>query len=103
MLGRSDGTLNPGGVRFGSAEIYNIIDDNFRKDGVIDSLVVGQKIGINNDEGERVVLFLKMSDGRKFDKQLVENIKKKIREQLSPRHVPAFILPIDDIPVGIIS
>ncbi|CAI2173799.1 10214_t:CDS:2 [Funneliformis geosporum] len=98
MLGRSDGTLNPGGVRFGSAEIYNVIDKDFRKDGVIDSLVVGQKIGTNNKEGERVVLFLKMDSGRKCDKQLVENIKKKIRDQLSPRHVPSFILPIDDIP-----
>ena len=88
MLGRSDGTLNPGGVRFGSTEIYNIIDENFRKD-VIDSLVVGQKIGINNNESERVVLFLKMGDGRKCDKKLVENIKKKIRDQLSLKHVPA--------------
>ncbi|RGB37402.1 hypothetical protein C1646_694829 [Rhizophagus diaphanus] len=101
MLGRSDGTLNPGGVRFGSAEIYNIIDEYFRKDGIIDSLVVGQKTKMNNNESERVILFLKMSYKHKYDKELIENIKKKIKDQLSPRHVPTFILPIDDIPYTI--
>jgi acetoacetyl-CoA synthetase len=100
MLGRSDGTLNPGGVRFGSAEIYNIIDEYFRKDGIIDSLVVGQKTKMNNNESERVVLFLKMGYKQKYDKELIENIKKRIKDQLSPRHVPTFILPIDDIPVS---
>ncbi|CAG8635681.1 5578_t:CDS:2, partial [Racocetra fulgida] len=91
MLGRSDGTLNPGGVRFGSAEIYNIVE-SFSE--VQDSLVVGQKIG----EDERVVLFLKMCDGMKFSDELVTRIKAKIRKDLSPRHVPSFVLPIRDIP-----
>ncbi|RIB26226.1 acetoacetate-CoA ligase [Gigaspora rosea] len=91
MLGRSDGTLNPGGVRFGSAEIYNIVE-NFSE--IQDSLVVGQKIG----DDERVVLFLKMSEGIKFNDDLVLRIRTKIRNQLSPRHVPSFILPIADIP-----
>ncbi|CAG8592269.1 13841_t:CDS:2 [Cetraspora pellucida] len=91
MLGRSDGTLNPSGVRFGSAEIYNIVE-NFPE--VQDSLAVGQKVG----KDERVVLFLKMCDGIKFNDELVTRIKTKIKEQLSPRHVPSFILPIRDIP-----
>ncbi|CAG8784884.1 39003_t:CDS:2 [Gigaspora margarita] len=91
MLGRSDGTLNPGGVRFGSSEIYNIVE-NFSE--IQDSLVVGQKVG----DDERVVLFLKMNEGIKFNDDLVLRIRSKIRNQLSPRHVPSFILPIADIP-----
>ena len=61
---------------------------------VQDSLVVGQKI----DDGEQVVMFLKMANGHKFTSELVARIKAKVREQLSPRHVPAVILPIGDIP-----
>ncbi|CAG8558428.1 12528_t:CDS:2 [Ambispora gerdemannii] len=94
MLGRSDGTLNPGGIRFGSAEIYNIVE-SFPQ--VQDSLVVGQKIG----DDERVVLFLKMVSQYGLEKELVNKIKTKIRLQLSPRHVPAFILPIKEIPYTI--
>ncbi|CEG72538.1 Putative Acetoacetate-CoA ligase [Rhizopus microsporus] len=98
MLGRSDGTLNPSGVRFGSAEIYNVVD-RFRDDGVEDSLCVGQKI--KNEDDERVVLFLKMKAGHKFNEDLVKKIKVTIRSELSPRHVPAFVLPITDIPYTI--
>ncbi|RHZ67021.1 hypothetical protein Glove_303g139 [Diversispora epigaea] len=94
MLGRSDGTLNPAGIRFGSAEIYNIVNNNNFKE-IQDSLVVGQKI--KNDD-ERVILFLKIIQGEKFDEDLVARVKKRIREQLSPRHVPAIILSIEDIP-----
>lgn len=94
MLGRSDGTLNPAGIRFGSAEIYNIVNKNNFKE-VEDSLVVGQKI----DNDERVVLFLRITKGEKFGDDLVARIKRRIRDQLSPRHVPAIILPIGDIPV----
>ncbi|TPX34548.1 hypothetical protein SmJEL517_g02832 [Synchytrium microbalum] len=91
MLGRSDGTLNPGGVRFGSAELYNILE-NYPQ--VADSLVVGQKLG----DDERVVMFLKMGTGQEFNQKLVSDIKERIRKLLSARHVPAFILPIADIP-----
>lgn len=97
MLGRSDGTLNPSGVRFGSAEIYNVVDQ-FINQGVEDSLCVGQKI--KNEDDERVVLFLKMKEGVELTDDLVKSIKVKIRSELSPRHVPAFILPIADIPVS---
>lgn len=93
MLGRSDGTLNPNGVRFGSAEIYNIVNPtNFKE--VVDSLCVGQE----TQHGERVVLFVKMTDGISFDGGLAKRIRTKIREQLSARHVPQIILPIADIP-----
>ncbi|GAB5589527.1 hypothetical protein Unana1_04427 [Umbelopsis nana] len=98
MLGRSDGTLNPSGVRFGSAEIYNVVDE-FLPQGITDSLCVGQKI--KGEDDERVVLFLKMKDNVELTDALIKNIKVKIRSELSPRHVPAFILPIGDIPYTI--
>jgi len=98
MLGRSDGTLNPSGVRFGSAEIYNVVDE-FLPQGITDSLCVGQKI--KGEDDERVVLFLKMKDNVELADALIKNIKVKIRSELSPRHVPAFILPIGDIPYTI--
>ncbi|XP_065054567.1 acetoacetyl-CoA synthetase-like [Rhopilema esculentum] len=93
MLGRSDGTLNPSGVRFGSAEIYNIVNP-VQFPEITDSLCVG-----NNHNGrERVVLFLKMADQQSFNDDLVREVKKRIREELSARHVPEIILPIRDIP-----
>ncbi|KAI8061778.1 acetoacetate-CoA ligase [Gongronella butleri] len=98
MLGRSDGTLNPSGIRFGSAEIYNVVD-KFVDQGVEDSLCVGQKI--KGEDDERVVLFMKMKEGVALDDDLIKAIKLKIRAELSPRHVPAFVLPIQDIPYTI--
>ncbi|KAJ3416660.1 hypothetical protein HDV05_000490 [Chytridiales sp. JEL 0842] len=91
MLGRSDGTLKPGGVRFGSAELYNVMA-NFPD--VADSLAIGQKY--HNDE--RVILFCKMAEGKEFTKDLEARIRAKIRDDLSPRHVPAIVRPITDIP-----
>ncbi|KAF9436500.1 hypothetical protein BGZ76_003755 [Entomortierella beljakovae] len=99
MLGRSDGTLNPNGVRFGSAEIYNIVDTYPE---VEDSLCVGQTLTDGTDE--RVVLFLKVAEKEEelpLDSNLVNKIKVHIRNQLSPRHVPAFILKTKDIPYTI--
>lgn len=120
MLGRSDGTLNPNGVRFGSAEIYNIVDTYPE---VEDSLCVGQTLKDGTDE--RVVLFLKVAGTDKaslavaaktngsateaekqvldapLNADLVNRIKTHIRNQLSPRHVPAFILKTTDIPYTI--
>ncbi|RCH81178.1 hypothetical protein CU098_003024, partial [Rhizopus stolonifer] len=97
MLGRSDGTLNPNGVRFGSAEIYNVVDKFNVDGGVEDTLCVGQKI--KGEDDERVILFLKMKDGSKtISDEFVKKLKTTIRNELSPRHVPAFILPIADIP-----
>lgn len=93
MLGRSDGTLNPNGVRFGSAEIYNVVEP-FEQ--IADSLCVGQRSPIDGEE--RVLLFLKMAEGQKYSEDLVKEIRAKIRAALSARHVPAIILPITDIP-----
>jgi len=94
MLGRSDGTLNPSGVRFGSAEIYNIVEQ-FPE--VKDSVCVGQR----NDAGdERVVLFLQTAEepGAVLDQDLVGRLRAAIRSQLSVRHLPALVLPINEIP-----
>ncbi|KAJ2849700.1 hypothetical protein IWW36_002427 [Coemansia brasiliensis] len=91
MLGRSDGTLNPAGVRFGSAELYNIVDTY---NEVADSLVVGQQTGTD----ERVLLFVEMAEGHTFTPDIVQRISTHIRSQLSPRHVPALVLPVKGIP-----
>jgi acetoacetyl-CoA synthetase len=93
MLGRSDGTLNPNGVRFGSAEIYNIVEP-FHE--VSDSLCVGQRNPIDGEE--RVILFLKMAEGFQYCNEIISRIKTSIRSNLSARHVPSLILPIDEIP-----
>ncbi|KAG8456012.1 hypothetical protein GDO86_001991 [Hymenochirus boettgeri] len=95
MLGRSDGTLNPNGVRFGSSEIYNIVEAFVE---VSDSLCVPQ---YNKDGEERVILFLKMAKRDMFSKELVKRIRDAIRLALSARHVPAFILETLDIPYTI--
>lgn len=92
MLGRSDGTLNPNGVRFGSAEIYNIVE-HFSE--IADSLCVGQR---TPDGEERVILFLKMAENFEFEPNVVDKLRKQIRINLSARHVPTLILPITDIP-----
>jgi len=91
MLGRSDGTLNPSGVRFGSAEIYNAIAVFEEID---DSVVVGQRI----QDDERVVLFLKLIPGCSLTGDLISQVRARIRSMLSPRHVPALILSVPDIP-----
>ncbi|XP_005109630.1 acetoacetyl-CoA synthetase [Aplysia californica] len=96
MLGRSDGTLNPNGVRFGSAEVYHVVE-SFKE--IQDSVCVSQrsKDGIE----ERVILFLKMAPGSEFGAAVVNSIKTHIRTYLSARHVPAVIMPIADIPYTI--
>ncbi|XP_029366355.1 acetoacetyl-CoA synthetase isoform X2 [Echeneis naucrates] len=95
MLGRSDGTLNPNGVRFGSSEIYNIVE---AFEEVSDSLCVPQ---YSADGEERVILFLKMVPGKPFSPELVAKIKGAIRKALSARHVPALLLETRDIPYTI--
>ncbi|XP_058014457.1 acetoacetyl-CoA synthetase [Ahaetulla prasina] len=95
MLGRSDGTLNPSGVRFGSSEIYNIVE---AFEEVSDSLCVPQ---YNKHGEERVVLFLKMSTNHEFRPSLVKRIREAIRVALSARHVPSLILETGGIPYTI--
>ncbi|KAI9000978.1 acetoacyl-CoA synthetase [Trametes punicea] len=102
MLGRSDGVLNPGGVRFGSAEIYDVIEHCFAPTTthaahtVVDSLVVGQSIARGTDE--RVILFVKLLEGQVLTEELEKRIKAEIRARRSARHVPARIIQVDDIP-----
>ena len=91
IYGRSDATLNPGGVRIGTAEIYRQVE---QIDGVVEGLVVGQRLG--NDE--RIVLFVKLRDGVILTGDLRETIKRRIRETTSPRHVPARIVQVPEIP-----
>jgi acetoacetyl-CoA synthetase len=94
MLGRSDATLNPGGVRIGTAEIYRVVEN---MEEIEDSVVVGQQF----EGDERVVLFVKMKTGFDLDDALIKKIKGNIRSQCSPRHVPAIILTTPDIPYTI--
>ncbi|MBU43136.1 MAG: acetoacetate--CoA ligase [Spirochaetaceae bacterium] len=93
FLGRSDATLNPGGVRIGTADIYRIVESlSF----VEDSVVIGQ-----NWKGDvRVVLFVKLAEdpGRALKKEEEDTIRKKLRQEASPRHVPAVILSVSSIP-----
>ncbi|WP_170327698.1 acetoacetate--CoA ligase [Ruegeria arenilitoris] len=91
VLGRSDATLNPGGIRIGTAEIYRQLD---KIEQVEDSVVVGQNI--NNDV--RVVLFVTTPTDVTLDCELVSRIKSEIRTNASPRHVPAKIIKVADIP-----
>ena len=91
ISGRSDATLNPGGVRIGTAEIYRLVD---AMDEVVESVVVGQPI----DGDTRVVLFVKLVEGVPLDDALVAAIRAAIRTGATPRHVPAVICAVDDIP-----
>ena len=89
--------LNPSGIRFGSAEIYNVIESRFSR-SVVDSLCVGQRRP--KDQDEAVLLFLLMKPGVPFTQRLVADIKAEIRKELSPRHVPQFIFETPEIPVS---
>ncbi|MGB5850296.1 MAG: acetoacetate--CoA ligase [Ignavibacteriaceae bacterium] len=91
VYGRSDATLNPGGIRIGTAEIYRIVET---MDEVADSIVVGQKL--NNDIN--VVLFVVLKDEKILTQELSNKIKKDIRTKATPRHVPARIYQVDEIP-----
>ena len=89
--GRSDAILNPGGVRIGTSEIYRIVED-FEE--IAEAIAVGQEW-----EGDvRVVLFVRMQPGHELSEDLVERIRRAVRAQASPRHVPAKVLETADIP-----
>ncbi|HEX6945286.1 MAG TPA: acetoacetate--CoA ligase [Casimicrobiaceae bacterium] len=95
IYGRSDATLNPGGVRIGTAEIYRQVE---QLDEVVESLVIGQDWPPGETGDVRVVLFVKLRDGLKLDAALIDRIQKHIRGNTTPRHVPAKILQVSDIP-----
>jgi acetoacetyl-CoA synthetase len=91
IYGRSDAVLNPGGVRIGTAEIYRQVE---QLDEVVESLVIGQEW----DHDVRVVLFVRLRDGLVLDEALSAKIKQQIRRNTTPRHVPARIVQVADIP-----
>ena len=91
ITGRSDATLNPGGVRIGTAEIYRQVE---AIPEVVESVAVGQ----DWDNDVRVVLFVKLADGAVLDAALAERIRARLRTHASPRHVPAHILAVPDVP-----
>jgi acetoacetyl-CoA synthetase len=89
--GRSDATLNPGGVRIGTAEIYNQVE---QLSEVQEALCIGQ----DWDDDVRVILFVRLSPGASLDEGLSKTIRDKIRIGASPRHVPAKIVAVPEIP-----
>jgi len=89
--GRSDATLNPGGVRIGTAEIYRQVE---QVPDILESIAVGQ-----DWQGDvRVILFVRLKQGAEFTPEMENAIKTRIRDGVSPRHVPAKIIPVTDIP-----
>jgi acetoacetyl-CoA synthetase len=95
IYGRSDAVLNPGGVRIGTAEIYRQVES---LDDVVESLVIGQDWPPDRPTDVRVVLFVRLRDGMRLDDALVDQIKRTIRDKTTPRHVPAKIVQVSDIP-----
>ncbi|MEZ5934322.1 MAG: acetoacetate--CoA ligase [Alphaproteobacteria bacterium] len=91
IYGRSDAVLNPGGVRIGTAEIYRQVE---QIDEVVESIAVGQEW----DGDVRVVLFVRLREGLTLDDELIAAIKKRIRANTTPRHVPAKVVQVTDIP-----
>jgi acetoacetyl-CoA synthetase len=91
IYGRSDAVLNPGGVRIGTAEIYRQVE---QLDEITESLVIGQQW----DNDERIVLFVKLRDGLVLSEEMQDRIRRRIRENTTPRHVPARIVQITDVP-----
>ena len=94
IFGRSDATLNPGGVRIGTAEIYRVVENLSE---IKDSLAVGQ----NWNEDQRIILFLKMEDGFSFTKHLIKKVKSEIGKYCTPRHIPELILETKGVPYTI--
>ncbi len=92
--GRSDATLNPGGVRIGTAEIYRQVE---QIPAILESLVIEQRLGLEGDDS-RVVLFVRLRDGERLTDDVQRAIRQRIREHASPHHVPKVIVAVADIP-----
>ena len=95
IYGRSDATLNPGGVRIGTAEIYRQVE---QLPEVLESVVIGQQMNHKPGIDERVVLFVRLREGIALDDALRERIKRQIRDNATPHHVPRKIVQVADIP-----
>ena len=91
IYGRSDSTLNPGGIRIGTAEIYRSVE---QIDEIVESIVVGQSW----DNDTRIILFVKLQNDIELDQAIIDKIKNNIRSSNSIRHVPAKIIKVSDIP-----
>lgn len=95
IYGRSDATLNPGGVRIGTAEIYRQVE---KLPEVMESLAIGQDWPPHNPNDVRVVLFVRLREGISLDDELIQRIKQVVRDNTTQRHVPAKVLEVADIP-----
>jgi acetoacetyl-CoA synthetase len=95
ITGRSDATLNPAGVRIGTAEIYRQVE---RLPEIVESLVVGQEVETKRGADVRIVLFVRLRDGLALDDALRTRIQQVIREHTTPHHVPKKIVQVADIP-----
>ena len=95
ITGRSDATLNPGGVRIGTAEIYRQVE---QLPEIVESLVIGQEIVDANERDVRIILFVRLREGLTLDDQLRDRIRRQVRENASPHHVPKVIVQVADIP-----
>ena len=91
IFGRSDATLNPGGVRIGTAEIYRQVEQ-FAE--VVEAICIGQEW----DDDTRVVLFVVLRDSETLDDDLTQRIRQRVRQNCSPRHMPAKVIAVADIP-----
>ena len=91
MRGRSDTTLNPGGVRIGTSEIYQQVED-------IDFITEGLVVGQNYNDDVRIILFVTTKNNKEIDEEKIKLIKSKIRKNCSPKHVPAIIIKVPEIP-----
>ena len=91
MRGRSDATLNPGGVRIGTSEIYQQVED-------IDFITEGLVVGQDYNEDVRIILFITTKNDEKLDEEKIKTIKSRIRKNCSPKHVPSIIIKVPEIP-----
>jgi acetoacetyl-CoA synthetase len=95
IYGRSDATLNPGGVRIGTAEIYRQVE---QLPEIVESVAIGQEIADDATGDVRIVLFVRLKEGVALDDELRDRIRLQIRENTSPLHVPQKIIQVTDIP-----
>ena len=92
----SDGVLNPSGVRFGSAEIYEVVD---KIPGIVESICVGQRRP--SDQDESVLLFVVLESGKTLTPKFEQQIKSTIKQARSPRHVPKYVFQVSEVPYTI--
>jgi acetoacetyl-CoA synthetase len=95
IYGRSDATLNPGGVRIGTAEIYRQVE---QLPEIVESVAIGQEIGDDSTGDVRIVLFVRLKEGVELDDELRDRIRRQIRDNTSPLHVPKKVIQVADIP-----